>query len=147
MPTGARFAVQCDVVEHRYWDGWQLGFHGKRRSRDRLPDRDTCDPGRTALASLGGSPSNPLLGTMLPAMPPPRFMLVVFGRPGDTQALLSAYDLTRASKPLVEAINAELGGLARDGAKQMVRAAAEKILRRHGLVGPDAGGWYSMRSE
>ena len=70
-------------------------------------------------------------------------MLAVYGRHGDLQAKLSAYDLTRTSKPLVEAINAELGELARDGTKQTVRAAADKILRRHGLVGPDAGGWYS----
>jgi hypothetical protein len=75
-------------------------------------------------------------------MPPPLFMLAVFGRPGDVQAKLSAYDLTRTSKPLVETINAELGGLPREGTKQTVRAAAEKVLRRHALVGPDAGGWY-----
>ena len=77
-------------------------------------------------------------------MPPPQFKLAVYGRPGDTQAALSAYDLTGNSKALVEAINAELGGLSREGTKQTVRAAAEKILRRHGLVGPDAGGWYAV---
>jgi hypothetical protein len=79
-------------------------------------------------------------------MPPPQFMLAVYGRPGDNQALLSAYDLTRTSKPLVEAINAELGRLPRDGTRQSLRAAADKILRRAGLVGPDAGGWYAARS-
>ena len=83
---------------------------------------------------------------MLPTMPPPQFMLAVYGRHGDVQALLSAYDLARTSKPLVDAINAELGGLTRDGTKQMVRAAADKILRRHGFVGPDAGGWYAAGS-
>jgi hypothetical protein len=74
---------------------------------------------------------------------PPQFMLAVYGRHGEIQAKLSAYDMERGSKALVEAINAELGGLSRDGTKQMVRAAAEKVLRRHGLVGPDAGGWYA----
>ena len=54
--------------------------------------------------------------------------------------------ISRASKPLVEAISTELGGLSRDGTKQTVRAAAVKILRRHGLVGPDAGGWYARES-
>jgi hypothetical protein len=63
-------------------------------------------------------------------MPPPLFMLAVFGRHGDVQAKLSAYDMERGSKALVEAINAELGGVTREGTKQMVRAAADAILRR-----------------
>jgi hypothetical protein len=33
--------------------------------------------------------------------------------------------------------------LPRGGTKQMVRAAPETILRRHALVGPDAGGWHA----
>jgi hypothetical protein len=74
-------------------------------------------------------------------------MLAVFGRPGDAQAKLSAYDLERSSKAFVEAINAELGGLTREGTEKTLGAAADKILRRHGLVGPDAGGWYAAPSE
>lgn len=73
-------------------------------------------------------------------MPSPLFMLAVYGRHGDLQAKLSAYDMERGLKALLEAINAELGGLTREGTGQMVRAAADTILRRHGLVGPNTGG-------
>jgi hypothetical protein len=68
----------------------------------------------------------------------------VYGLHGDTQALLSASDPTGGLRVLVEAINTELGGLPRGGTRDTVRAAADKLLRRHGLVGPDAGGWYAM---
>jgi hypothetical protein len=71
-------------------------------------------------------------------------MLAVFGRYGEFQAKLSAYDMQRCSKELVEAFYAELGGLNREDTKQVARAAADKIVRRHGLVGPNAGGWYAM---
>jgi hypothetical protein len=100
-------------------------------------------PETAAVPLRAGSRPDPICATMPPTMPPPQFMLAVYGRPGDTQAALSAYDITRTSKPLVDAINAELGGLPRDGTRQSVRAAADRILRRHGLVGPDAGGWYA----
>ncbi len=40
-------------------------------------------------------------------------MFAVYGRHGDLQAKLSAYDLTHTSKPLIEAIIAELGGHSR----------------------------------
>ncbi len=76
-------------------------------------------------------------------MSPPHFKLAVFGRPGDTQAALSANDMQRTPKVLVEAINAELGGLSREGTKEAVPAVADKILRWRGLLGPDAGGWYA----
>src|SRR5688572_23107087 len=40
-------------------------------------------------------------------MPPPLFMLAVYGRPGDVQATLSAYDLTVESKAFVQEINGD----------------------------------------
>jgi hypothetical protein len=77
---------------------------------------------------------------MLPTMPPPLFKLAVFGRRGDTQATLSAYDQQGGFKALAEAINVELSVLPRERGREELSVAAEKILRRHGLVGPNAGG-------
>jgi hypothetical protein len=76
-----------------------------------------------------------------------QFMLAVFGRPGDTQALLSAYDPSGTSRALVERVNKEFGRLGRGGTRRETMDAAAAVLRRHGIVGPKAGGWYALRSE
>lgn len=73
----------------------------------------------------------------------PMFKLAVYGRPSDIQATLSAYDLTGESKPFVQEVNAELERLARALGPAEMQKAAVVVLRRHGLVGPDAGGWFA----
>jgi hypothetical protein len=71
-------------------------------------------------------------------------MLAVYGRPGDIQASLSAYDVQGGSKALVEEINAELRRLPRGQHKQETHAAAVKVLRRHGFGKPNQAGWYEL---
>lgn len=76
-------------------------------------------------------------------MRPPLFKLAVYWCPSDVQATLSAYDLTGESKAFVQEINAEFGRLPRTLGPTGMRKAAFVVLRRHGLVGLDAGGWFA----
>jgi len=71
------------------------------------------------------------------------FKLAVYGRHDDLQATLSAYDLTGESKAFVQEINAELDQLRGTLGPAEMKKAAYAVLRRHGLVGPDAGGWFA----
>jgi hypothetical protein len=71
-------------------------------------------------------------------------MLAVYGRPGDAQASLSAYDVKRGSKALVDEINAELRRLPRGQHKQETHSAAVEVLRRHGFGEPNRAGWYEL---
>lgn len=73
---------------------------------------------------------------------PVAFKLAVFGRYGDKQAALSAYDYSPEARQLVERVNAELQALPRHDLDGNAKAAALVVLRRHGFAEPDARGWF-----